>query len=738
MRKLMWFAVGFALSCGLRAYFPANTWRIPLLLSAGLCMVFRQERMSFRRAGAAFLGLVAGTLWFGCFARFYLSAVEQLDGTEPELTFTASDYSYETDYGGAVEGVFALEGKEYKLRAYLEEGTQLLPGDRVTGVFRIRLTTPEGGKASSYHQGEGIFLLADQRGDLTVVRPDEVPVRFRAAVLRQTIQAILSDCFDRDVTPFVKALLLGDTSDLDYATDTSLKISGIRHIVAVSGLHISILYSLILLITMRRRFLTALVGIPVLLLFAAVAGFTPSVTRACIMVSLMMLAQALDREYDPATALGFFVLVMLAVNPLAVVSVSLQLSVLCVAGIMLFNTSIQNWLKSRLPERTGAAAKLQALFCSSISVSLSSMSLVTPLCACYFGTVSLVSVLTNLLTLWIVNLVFHGIAVVCLLYPVFSGAARLLAATLAWPARLVLAAAELLASVPLAAVYTKSGYIIAWLVFVYLLLAVFLLMKKKQPAALLCCGTIGLCIALLASWAEPAAADTQITMLDVGQGQAILLQSDGKTYLVDCGGDDDEKTADIIAETLLSQGVNTLDGIILTHYDRDHSGGLCHLLSRIGTDYLFLPDTQNELTPPQRAGKTVFVWEDLELTFGGSRLMIYGPVYSGLDNENSLCVLFDTEKCDILITGDRSAFGERMLLRKKELPDVDILVAGHHGAADSSSEELLKAVAPETVLISVAADNIYGHPAPSLLQRLENFGCTVLRTDQNGTITIRR
>ena len=79
-----------------------------------------------------------------------------------------------------------------------------------------------------------------------------------------------------------------------------------------------------------------------------------------------------------------------------------------------------------------------------------------------------------------------------------------------------------------------------------------------------------------------------------------------------------------------------------------------------------------------------------------------------------------------------------MLLRNRALPDVDILVAGHHGAADSASQELLEAVKPETVLISVSEDNIYGHPAPKLLERLEKFGCSVYRTDQSGTIIIRR
>lgn len=227
-------------------------------------------------------------------------------------------------------------------------------------------------------------------------------------------------------------------------------------------------------------------------------------------------------------------------------------------------------------------------------------------------------------------------------------------------------------------------------------------------------------------------------MLDVGQGQAILLQSEGRTFLVDCGGDSDEITADLIAETLLSQGITRLDGIVITHYDKDHAGALHNLLTRVDTDHLFLPDTQNDWASPEITGEIVYVWEDVALSFGDARMRICGPVYSGMDNENSLCVLFDTEKCDILITGDRSAFGERMLLRRRDLPDVNILVAGHHGAAESTSEELLNAVRPETVLISAAQDNIYGHPSEKLLQRLGDYGCTVYRTDLHGTITIGR
>ena len=120
-----------------------------------------------------------------------------------------------------------------------------------------------------------------------------------------------------------------------------------------------------------------------------------------------------------------------------------------------------------------------------------------------------------------------------------------------------------------------------------------------------------------------------------------------------------------------------------------------------------------------------------------TKLTIFGPIYSGSGNENSLCILFESGNYAILITGDRSAFGERMLLREAELPRVDLLIAGHHGSKSSTSEELLEALRPYTVAISVG-ENTFGHPSAEVLERLEKYGCTVYRTDENGTIIFRR
>lgn len=734
MRKLMWISIGFALGCGLCAYILAESWILPLSVM-GLAIALGGIPLKvIKRASLCCLGFALGLIWCIGFRNLYLKPAMTVDGEQISTVITVTDYSYATDYGSAFDGSVVLEGKKYQIRAYVNETVELLPGDTVSGAFRMRYT-PGGEESATYHPGKGIYLLGYQRGEAVFASEEENT--FYASRLAKAIKDILRSAFPEDVFPFTQALLLGDGTLLDYETETAFKISGIRHIIAVSGLHVTILYSLLSAVTFRKRYLTAIISFPTLLLFAAVAGFTPSVTRACIMVALMILAQLFKKEYDPPTALAFAALVMLIVNPMVITSVSFQLSVGCVAGIQLFSKPIGEWLKSKLgtTKGKGLVPVLKRWFSSSVSVTLGAMSLTTPLCAYYFGAVSLIGILTNLLTLWVVNFIFNGLVWVCLVSFVSLKAAAMMAWVIAWPIRFVLWVSQFLASFPLAAVYTKSPYVVAWLIFVYGLLIVFLFSRKRRPGILVSCAVLGLCAALLLSWIEPLCDELRVTVLDVGQGQSILLQSRGNTYLVDCGGDSDTDTADTVAETLLSQGISRLDGIILTHGDRDHAGGLSHLLTRIDTDVVFYPSTE---TRPVEEDILYPVSQDLKLTFGDGEIRIFGPIYVSDSNENSLCVLFTCGNCDILITGDRGSLGERMLLESTELPKVEVLIAGHHGSKYSTTEALLEAVEPDYIFVSAGADNAYGHPAQEMLDRAERYGSLVYRTDIHGTLTFRR
>lgn len=735
MRKLMWISLGFGAACAFACYGLLANLFVPILAAlvlAVFCTAAGVKWKTLRRPALVAMGVLLGLSWCRVYFGSYLGKAAALDGKAEAVCIRVTDYAHETAYGSAADGWILLDGKTVKLRAYLDEKRPLAPGDEIRGSFRFRLTAPGGAEEATYHAGKGIFLLAYQAGEVVVVKASQNSWRDFPAILRNRIEEILSACFPADTAPFTKALLLGDTTEISYETDTAFKLSGIRHVVAVSGLHVSILFALVSTVTFHKRFLTALVGFPVLLLFAAVAGFTPSVSRACIMAALMLLALLANREYDGATALSFAALVMLIANPLVITAIGFQLSAASVAGIYLFNAPIYSWLIGALQKKKKPGLALR-WFCTSVSITLSAMTLTTPLCAYYFGTVSLVGVLTNLLTLWLVSIIFYGIMAVCVVSLASSGAAALLAKVISLPIRYILWTAGALAKFPLAAVYTRSPYVAAWLVFVYILLVIFVLEKNKKPLILSCCAVLGLCFALLASYAEPMLDDVRLTVLDVGQGQCLLLQSGGRAYMVDCGGGSDERSADIAAETLLSQGIYRLDGLILTHGDRDHAGGAGNLLSRVDVDLLIQPPMSNGLTT---GGRTVYASQNLLLRYDDTTITVFAPQYPGTGNENSLCVLFESKKYVILITGDRDAFGERMLLRNERLPDVDVLIAGHHGSKYSTCDELLAAVNPEIVCISAGKDNPYGHPAPELLQRLS--GREVYRTDQNGTILIKR
>lgn len=743
MRRLMWFTIGYTAACCLAVWMMPENW-IPAVSFGAFMVSVGLFALKFNRkcrlAAFVLLGVAVGLCWFLSFQRLYLAGLSELDGAEQIVCIMASDYSKESNYGTEVDGRILTNDKSYRIRAYLEEGTSVEPGDTIEGIFRLRLTAPTDSSEGTYHAERGIFLLAYQRDTISVSEEGPQSWRYYPAVLSRRIEETIDRCFPEDTVSFAKALLLGKTGDISYELDTALKTSGIRHVVAVSGLHVAIVFGLLQLVSFKKPGIVALLGFPALLLFAALAGFTPSVNRACMMCGLMMLGKLLNQEYDGATALSFAVLVMLAVNPLAVTSVSLQLSVASVVGIFLFYEKCFAWLQHRF--ETKKKERLLKKLCnglfSSVSITISATITTAPLCAIHFGAVSLIAVVTNLLTLWVISMIFYGILAVCAVYMVSISAAIQIASVISIPIRYVILCAKALGRFPLAAVYTRNVYIAVWLIFCYCLLVVFLLQKKKSPRTLFGCVIWSLLICITLSWTEPMMQDVRLTVLDVGQGQSILLQSEGRTYLVDCGGDSDVKTADIIAQTLTSQGLRYVDGIILTHYDRDHAGAISNLLTQIQTDSVYLPRTDDISAVPALEAELYFIDEDIRLSFGDASIEIYGSGYTGSGNENSLCILFERKNCAILITGDRSSLGERMLMRKRQLPKLDVLIAGHHGAEDSTCEELLQMTEPEIVMISVGADNIYGHPDPETLLRLKEAGCRIYRTDQNGTIVYRR
>ena len=749
MRKLMWFAVGFVTACGIGAYILRGFGYIYLAtlgLLAGVAMLLVKKKQ-WKIIGVILLGVGLGFGWLQGYEMLYLQSAHDYDTQTVYAAVEVSEYGRPTYYGVAVDGTIRIEGMTYPIRLYVNDTQSLSPGDVVEGTIELRLTANGGSAESTNFLSDGIVFLGYVQDGAQISIAQEVPVRYYPAFLRKNILAFMDRLFPADTLAFARALLLGDSDGLSYEMDTAFKTSGIRHVVAVSGLHVAILFSVIYILAGKRRFLTALLGLPVLFLFAAVAGFSPSVVRACIMQGLMILALLFNREYDPPTALAAAVLVILMNNPSAIYSPGLQLSAGCMIGMFLFCSKIRAFLlKGKLGSYVGKKgirgwAVRWSTTC--IAVTLSTMLFTTPLCAYYFGMVSLVGVVTNLLTLWMISGIFYGLILSCLLGFVWLPAGCFVAQCISWPIRLVQLVANGLSCLPIAAVYTCSDYIVIWIAVSYVLIGWFFLCKKKKPVLTALGIVVSLAACIGMSWVEPVVGNYLVTVIDVGQGQSVLLRCGGANFLVDCGGPNGRQTADQTAQLLLSQGITSLDGIIVTHYDSDHVGAVELLMRRIYTVTLYLPDVSDETGYKESlangfADRIHWVENDTVLRCLDSQIHIYTADAGKTGNEGSLCVLFQRQNCDILITGDRGTGAEAALLEKTVLPDLELLVAGHHGASSSTGLPLLFATRPDVVAISVGAENTYGHPASEVLERLRLFGCEVRRTDLDGTINFRR
>ena len=747
MRKLMWFSIGFVAASLCSAYLLPADVLLPLTLvfSVGFVVLLMPHKMLCRILATSFLGFAVGFFYFWGFDQAVLSNVRNLDGEVLLIQMGATDYSFNTDYGSAVDGKVSIEGKKYSVRLYYQGEETVQPGDTLTGQVELHYTAIGGNQDATYHMGQGMFLLAYADNEIEIERAEKLPGKYFPAFLRKSIADRITEIFPEGTAAFAKALLLGDDSDMSYGDNVAFQKSGIRHVIAVSGLHVSILFSVVYAVTGKRGLLTLLLGIPVLLLFAAVAGFTPSVVRACVMQGLVILSIAVSKEYDPPTALAFAALVILIANPLAVTSVSFQLSVGSMIGIYAFSGSIRDYLQNE--KRLGVSkgknlkSKLKRWFIGSVSVSISAMTVTLPLCALYFGMVSVIGILTNLLTLWVVSFIFCGIMAACILSLIWMPIGMLAGWIVSVPIRYVLLIARFLSSIPFGVSYTDSPYTVLWIIFTLLLLTVFLLSKKSSVILLFTAVTGMYALSLLATWAEPRLDEFRLTVLDVGQGQCVILQCKDEAYLIDCGGDDSERTATTALNALGAQGISRLDGLILTHYDVDHGGGAVYLSQAMPVNRLYLPDTdtENEIRCYFEEQEIPVSWVDENITFscGMGEISLYPAKTESEGNESSMCILFRGENCDILITGDRNISGESQLLRQANIPNIEVLVVGHHGADTSTGLELLYETKPEIAIISVGENNLHGHPDREVLRRLERAGCLIRRTDIEGTIIIR-
>lgn len=753
MRKLLLFSLPFALGALLCQYLLPGLWPIAAVLpvlAAGFAITRFVRRRYRRPVRIAAAGLAAGMLWFAGYAAVFLSPAEALAGTESTVRIELLDYAVETS-GGARCTVRVLD-QGLRGKAVYYGSARLLrwqPGDRVRTESTFYSASHLAGGDSAYFTAQGIFARLYGEKETLVTGGRAGSLRYLPQRLSRSLQSTAAAIYEPDAAGFITALLTGQRDGLDIRDSSSLSEAGLMHITAVSGLHCGFLILALGLLVFRRPRLMAGLGYPALLLYMLLAGCTPSVVRACVMTGFALLAPLLGREADPLTSLSGALLVILLANPFAIASVSLQLSFAAVAGLVLVS-----------PRVYGAMAPYRARFrwmphgvwkfaAGTAAASCGVLVLTAPLNALYFGSLPLVSPVANLLVLWMMPALFaSALAVTALCGPLPALAP--LAAVPEWMAHYVLRTAEALAKLPGHSVYFTGPAAVLWLALVYGMLLVCLLSKERRRKYIVAAVSAGVCLLAAKSFPLAGMGSGELTAVavNVGQGAATLLHAGDCTVLVDCGSlGGAREPGEAVAAAMGTYGWRSLDYVALTHYHEDHAGGLSGLLARVEVGQMLLPrlpggsqaELQGEtLALAEAYGIPVsYVEERTRLELGPARLTVYPPVSSGDANEEGLSFLCTSGYFDLLITGDMAAETERRLLDAYRLPDIEVLLVGHHGSQYATSRELLEAVRPEVGVISVGAGNRFGHPAAEALDRMEEAGMALFRTDLNGNILIQ-
>ncbi len=738
MSLLAAFSFSFAIAAFLYVYM-VPTWAA--LVLGGLAFLmgmipFVVPGLRDRGIRRIALGLAFGFLWCHGYEMWQLRPLGKLNGELHTIHMMAVEDGEPTDYGYRV----LCRSGSVGIMAYIDvPHTPILVGEELTLTAELRDVSS---KEDLYYISKDVGILAYQEGDLQRTGRNmglsTLPGRIYSGLQKRILEL-----FPADTAPFALALLTGDTSRLSYNYRNQMSLVGISHVVAVSGMHVSLICALVLNLCLRRRRLAAGACLGAIWFFGAMLGFTPSVTRAVVMNSILLMAPILKREYDSPTALGFALLLLLVRNPFAIGSVGLQLSFASVAGILWFTGPLCRWLRSLPVEKVFKGRILGGLWSfmtASAATTLGASILTMPLSAYYFGTVSLISVVSNVVLLPLISLLFTlGYPLLAFSYCFYPGAAYV-ARVISYPIRGVLYGVEALSRVPYAAVYSGSIYVLLWMGASYLLLLMAWRFRKAGLALLLSLAML-ITVPVFQSVHREVFA---FTVVDVGQGQCLLAEWPDYVVTIDCGGSDAEGAGETAARELLNRGRHRIDALILTHFDIDHAGGCVQLMDRLEIGGLYLPDIDRSsdqraliLEKAKEEQIPVFwVREDICLSPDGGKVDIFAPMGTKSENDG-VSLLLSAGDYDILVTGDLSVEEERQLLLTRVIPDVEILVAGHHGAADSTGHRILEYSKPEQLLISVGK-NYYGHPTPQVLERASSLGIAVRRTDLEGTIRITR
>ena len=572
--------------------------------------------------------------------------------------------------------------------------------------------------------------------------------------VRQRLIKIPPKILPHPYSDLISSIIFGSkTAPPPLEMKETYRRSGTIHLLVASGLHLSILIGCIMGIS---RFFNLPVKFAALsatiigLIYVVIAGMATSILRAFIMSEITLLALFLEREKDALTSLALAAFLLLIFNPQSLFEIGFQLSFAATFSLLFVAPVFEDFLKERMPR----------YILVPISISLAPFLLTMPIIAYNFSQVSLVAVLANALIIsWVGFVVILGFASI-ISGAIFFSLGFVFSGALFFMLKALNSIVYTLGGLRFACVYVKPpslplvfGYYLGLAGGIYLMKnrATFKFDKNKLTIIVLALISIFVWHSATSGMGELPGRILEITVIDVGQGDSILIETpSGKKVLID--GGEEYAGKNIVIPFLRRKGINKLNMVILTHPHSDHVGGLPEVLKKVRVDSVLdsgLPHTSGyyknflSLIEKNRIKyKVVRLGSTLDFR-DGVKANILGPSEPLLEgtnsdlNNNSIVMRLVYGKFSMLLTGDSEREGEKRLMERGAYLQSNILKAGHHGSNTSSSKEFLEEVRPEVVIISVGAHNDFGHPGKYTLERLSNINAKILRTDKDGAVIIK-
>jgi competence protein ComEC len=619
-----------------------------------------------------------------------------------------------------------------------------------------------------YLARQGIHSLL-RRPHITLLARDQGSFFYaKLYAFKSRAQATIARFLPEPQASLLTGILLGVETGIPADLMADFSATGTTHIIAISGFNISIIAGLFSglstrLFGRRRAMPLAVTGI---ILYTLLVGASAAVVRAAIMGSLYVIAIHYGRQSDALNSLMAAAILMTALNPFTLWDLGFQLSFAATLGLVLYTPVVQSWFERGLRKllSEGATRKAIGLFNEALIVTLAVQITTLPIIVYNFRTLSLVTLLANLLILPAQPglMLWGGLATIAGLLWLPLGQA------LGWVAWLFLTftivIVELTARVPYASL--DVGRVSLGLVCLYYaLLAGGTIVNAQEPSRLKTLWqrltdrfstkalVAGLAIVVLLVWVAAFSlpdGKLHVTFLDVGQGDAIFIQTPRDQKILVDGG----PSPTILLAALgrrMPFWERTIDLVVLTHPHDDHVSGLIPVLERYKVK-AFLDGGQEHPTPTYthclelvqekgipyhlaRAGMHIQLGKGLQMKVLHPQSELLSGTHSDVNN-NSIVLRLAYGRISFLLAGDVEEEAEVVLLSSNEDLASTILKSPHHGSDTSLNLKFLEAVNPQLAVIQCGADNKFGHPDPTTLARLEEHGVTVLRTDQNGTVEV--